>query len=168
MGPSLQGKTFSVTTQFTVSTGKRVNFRDECHWSHACKSFKRTCMGSNGILYCKFLSENAHRAPKKSLPGSSLGPSNSNSVFGWKVTKKTGKRSGRARGMLLVTRMRTSCASGRAKVCRAMTSPSVTHVKPRTPYTCCITAIGGYTTSSRQFEGVLTLETPAGSFDRVL
>jgi hypothetical protein len=38
-----------------------VNFREECHWSHACKSFKRTCVGSNGILECKFLSENAHR-----------------------------------------------------------------------------------------------------------
>jgi hypothetical protein len=27
---------FSVATQFTVSTGKRANFREECHWSHAC------------------------------------------------------------------------------------------------------------------------------------
>jgi hypothetical protein len=52
---------FSVATQFTVSTDKRVNFREECYWSHACKSFKRTCVGSNGILECKFLSENAHR-----------------------------------------------------------------------------------------------------------
>jgi hypothetical protein len=39
-----------------------VNFRVECHWSHACKSFRRTCVGSNGIIECKFLSENAHRA----------------------------------------------------------------------------------------------------------
>jgi hypothetical protein len=36
---------------------RRVNFREECHWSHACKSFKRICVGSNGILECKFLSE---------------------------------------------------------------------------------------------------------------
>jgi hypothetical protein len=41
---------------------REVNFRDECHWSHASKSFKRTCVGSNGILECKFLPENAHRA----------------------------------------------------------------------------------------------------------
>jgi hypothetical protein len=27
-----------------------VDSREECHWSHACKSFKRTCVGSNGIL----------------------------------------------------------------------------------------------------------------------
>jgi hypothetical protein len=39
-----------------------VNFREECHWSHAWKSFKQTCVGSNGILECKILSENAHRA----------------------------------------------------------------------------------------------------------
>jgi hypothetical protein len=38
-----------------------VNFREECHWSHACKSFKRTCVGSNGILECRFLPKNAHR-----------------------------------------------------------------------------------------------------------
>jgi hypothetical protein len=38
-----------------------VDSLEECHWSHACKSFKRTGVGSNGILECKFLSENAHR-----------------------------------------------------------------------------------------------------------
>jgi hypothetical protein len=53
--------TFSVATQFTVSTGKRANFRKECHWSHAWQRFKRTCVGSNGILECKFQSETAHR-----------------------------------------------------------------------------------------------------------
>jgi hypothetical protein len=37
-----------------VPTGKRVNFREECHWSHACMSFKRAGVGSNGILECKF------------------------------------------------------------------------------------------------------------------
>jgi hypothetical protein len=34
---------------------RRVNIREECHWSHACKSFKRTCVGSNGIIVRKFL-----------------------------------------------------------------------------------------------------------------
>ena len=27
---------FSVWTEFTASSGKRANLRDECHWSHAC------------------------------------------------------------------------------------------------------------------------------------
>jgi hypothetical protein len=54
--------TFSVATQFTASTGKRVNVREKCHWSHACKSFKRTCVGSNSIPGCTLLSKNAHRA----------------------------------------------------------------------------------------------------------
>jgi hypothetical protein len=31
--------------------------------------FKRTCVGSNGILECKFLSENAHRTPVESRSG---------------------------------------------------------------------------------------------------
>jgi hypothetical protein len=44
-----------------MATARGVNTREECHWAHACKSFKRTCVGSNGILECKFLSENAHR-----------------------------------------------------------------------------------------------------------
>jgi hypothetical protein len=39
-----------------------VNTREECHWSHACSSFKRAGVGTNGILECKFLSKNAHRA----------------------------------------------------------------------------------------------------------
>ena len=58
---------FSIWTEFTVSTGKRVNFREECHWSHACKSFKRTRVGSNGILECNFLSENAHRTNRAAV-----------------------------------------------------------------------------------------------------
>jgi hypothetical protein len=38
-----------------------VNTRDECHWAHACKSFKRAGVEINGILECEFLPENAHR-----------------------------------------------------------------------------------------------------------
>jgi hypothetical protein len=53
--------TFSVWMQFTVPAGERSATREECHWSHACKSVKRTGVGSNGILECKFLSENADR-----------------------------------------------------------------------------------------------------------
>jgi hypothetical protein len=34
-----------------------VNSREECHWSHACKSFKRAGMGTNGILECKLPSK---------------------------------------------------------------------------------------------------------------
>jgi len=41
---------------------RKVNTREECHWSHACKSFKRTCVGSNGILECAFLPKNANRS----------------------------------------------------------------------------------------------------------
>jgi hypothetical protein len=41
---------------------REVDTREECHWSHACKGFKRTCVGSNGILECKLLLVNAHRA----------------------------------------------------------------------------------------------------------
>jgi hypothetical protein len=42
---------FSVATQFTVPTGKRQWTPERnAIGSHACKSFKRTCMGSNGIL----------------------------------------------------------------------------------------------------------------------
>jgi hypothetical protein len=37
-----------------------VNTREECHWSHACKSFKRAGVGTNGIFERKFLSENAN------------------------------------------------------------------------------------------------------------
>ena len=39
-----------------------VHTREECHWSHACKSFKRADVGTNGILKCKILSKNEHRA----------------------------------------------------------------------------------------------------------
>jgi hypothetical protein len=36
----------------------RVNTREECHWSHACTSFKRSKgVGTNGTIECKFLSE---------------------------------------------------------------------------------------------------------------
>jgi hypothetical protein len=38
-----------------------VNTREECHWSHTCKSFKRAGVGTNCILECNFLSKNAHR-----------------------------------------------------------------------------------------------------------
>jgi hypothetical protein len=34
-----------------------VNTQEECHWSHACKSFKRAGMGNNGTIECKFLSK---------------------------------------------------------------------------------------------------------------
>ena len=40
-----------------MATVRGVNTRDECHWSHACKSFKRAGVGNNGILDCKFLSK---------------------------------------------------------------------------------------------------------------
>jgi hypothetical protein len=36
-----------------------VHSREECYWSHACSL--QTCVRSNGILECNFLSENAHR-----------------------------------------------------------------------------------------------------------
>jgi hypothetical protein len=41
---------------------RKVDTREECHWSHAYKSFKRAGVETNGILECKFLSKNAHRA----------------------------------------------------------------------------------------------------------
>jgi hypothetical protein len=45
---------FSVWTEFTVSTGKKADAREECHWPQACKSFKRRSKGVklNGILVC--------------------------------------------------------------------------------------------------------------------
>jgi hypothetical protein len=53
---------FSVATRFTVSTGKKVDSREECYWpSHACSLQVSRC-GSNSILECRFLSKNAHRA----------------------------------------------------------------------------------------------------------
>jgi hypothetical protein len=48
---------FSVATQFRGPTGKRMNVREECHWSHACKSVKPTCVGiqwhSSGVNSCR-------------------------------------------------------------------------------------------------------------------
>jgi hypothetical protein len=52
-----------------------VNTRDECHWSHACKSFKRASVGTNGILECKFLSKNEHRASTRLLAAIELSSS---------------------------------------------------------------------------------------------
>jgi hypothetical protein len=55
-------RAFSVSERFmmttVVSSGRS---REEWHWSHAWQSFKRTCVGSNGILECRFVPENAHR-----------------------------------------------------------------------------------------------------------
>jgi hypothetical protein len=45
-----------------------VDTREECHWSHACKRFKRARVGTNGILECKFLSKNEHRTFGKRAP----------------------------------------------------------------------------------------------------
>jgi hypothetical protein len=44
-----------------VTTVRAVDSREECHWSHAC-SLQAKMLGSNGILKCKILSGNAHRA----------------------------------------------------------------------------------------------------------
>jgi hypothetical protein len=53
---------FSVWTQFTVRTGKKVDTRDECYWSHAWQRFKLfKGVKLNGIVSCKFLSEKSHR-----------------------------------------------------------------------------------------------------------
>ena len=42
---------FSVRTEYAVSTGKKLATRDECHWPHACKSFKWSKgVKPNGIL----------------------------------------------------------------------------------------------------------------------
>jgi hypothetical protein len=56
-------ETFSVWTQYTVREPVRgVSTREECHWSHACKSFKRSNHAKlNGTLECKFLSETPTR-----------------------------------------------------------------------------------------------------------
>jgi hypothetical protein len=48
---------FSVWTQFTMCTSKKVDTREECHWAHACKSFKRAGVGTNGFLEGKILSK---------------------------------------------------------------------------------------------------------------
>jgi hypothetical protein len=48
---------------YSVNRQEAVNTREECHWSHACKSFKRRRKGVNlnGILEYKLLPKNAHR-----------------------------------------------------------------------------------------------------------
>jgi hypothetical protein len=95
-----------------------VNFREECHWSHACKSFKRTYVGTNDILECKILSENAHRT-QTARPQSCCQSVRPRSYNLWPYsivtgfTAPTGKKSGLPRGMPLVTRMIASRASRR-------------------------------------------------------
>jgi hypothetical protein len=46
-----------------------ANTREEWHWSHACKSFKRAGVGTNGILECKFLPKNEHRTHAPDVHG---------------------------------------------------------------------------------------------------
>jgi hypothetical protein len=41
---------------------KKVQSQEECHWSHACKSFKRTGVGTNSIIECKFPFKPEHSA----------------------------------------------------------------------------------------------------------
>jgi hypothetical protein len=55
ISPSVFGR------NFPCKPVRGVNFREECHWSHAWQSFKRTCVRSDGIIECKILSDNAHR-----------------------------------------------------------------------------------------------------------
>jgi hypothetical protein len=74
LGPGRQSKTLETLASdrpYSPSVFRRnlqcqpvrgVNIREECHWLHACKSFKRAGVGTNDILECKFRSENAHRA----------------------------------------------------------------------------------------------------------
>ena len=40
-------RAFSVAAWFTMSTGKKVDHREECYWTHAY--FKPAGMGTNGI-----------------------------------------------------------------------------------------------------------------------
>jgi hypothetical protein len=40
---------------YSVYRLEAVDTREECYWSHACKSFKPAGVGTNGILECKFL-----------------------------------------------------------------------------------------------------------------
>jgi hypothetical protein len=47
-----------------------VNFREDCHVSHAGPSFTRTCVRPNGILECKFLPKTAHRTLLRTAPRS--------------------------------------------------------------------------------------------------
>jgi hypothetical protein len=53
----LQYRAFSVATQCTVSTGKRANFREECHWAHACKIASSEHawdpMASSSVSFCR-------------------------------------------------------------------------------------------------------------------
>jgi hypothetical protein len=53
---------FSCLDAIYSANVRGVNTRKECDWLHACKSFKRAGVGTNGILACKSLSKNAHRA----------------------------------------------------------------------------------------------------------
>jgi hypothetical protein len=53
---------FSVWANFQCQLVRKANTREECHWAHACKSFKSAGVGTNSILECKFESKNAHRA----------------------------------------------------------------------------------------------------------
>jgi hypothetical protein len=58
-------KRLAILQRFAIiydDNGKRKDSREECNWSHARNRFKRTYVGSNGILECKFLSKNEHRA----------------------------------------------------------------------------------------------------------
>jgi hypothetical protein len=44
-----------------VRTGKKVDTRKKCHWSHSCKRFKWSKdVKIDGILECKSLSKNVH------------------------------------------------------------------------------------------------------------
>jgi hypothetical protein len=45
-----------------------VTTREEWHWTHACKSFKRAGVGTNGIVECNFLPKNAHHTFVKEFP----------------------------------------------------------------------------------------------------
>jgi hypothetical protein len=63
-------RTFSVWTEFTVSTSKKVDTRETCHWSHAWPRFKQSKrVRLNGIPECKFLSRNAHSAARSGVSG---------------------------------------------------------------------------------------------------
>jgi hypothetical protein len=55
----------------TVPTGKRVDARGECHWSHAWQHFKRSKgVTLHGILECKILCRKPeHHTPHRGGPG---------------------------------------------------------------------------------------------------
>ena len=57
---------FSVATQFTASTGKRSGHPRGMPLVTRLLTSKRTGVGTNDILECKFLSKNAHRTPQYS------------------------------------------------------------------------------------------------------